>query len=147
MAITGEPTTPRRPWIVSALSERLLTKFIAIMLAIVVWGIVRSEETTEVVLTVPLIVVLDPSLELASTVPDSVGVVVTGRVREVLKLRTSPPVVRRRFDDETARRLRVTLGPDDVEFPVGVQAAAREVRPASFTLTLRSRTPTPDGVH
>ena len=85
MAITGEPTTPRRPWIVSALSERLLTKFIAIMLAIVVWGIVRSEETTEVVLTVPLIVVLDPSLELASTVPDSVGVVVTGRVREVLK--------------------------------------------------------------
>ena len=145
MATSGVSPRPRRHWIAAALTEHLLTKLLALALAILIWAVVRSEETTEVVLTVPVVLILDPSLQFDGRVPDSVQVVVTGRMREVLKLRASPPVVRRRFDEETPRRMRVTLVPADVEFPVGVQATARDVRPASFTLALRPRTATPDG--
>ncbi len=124
------PVPARRPWIVGAFTERPLTKLVALVLALVVWVVVRSEETTDVVLTVPMVLSLEESMEMAFPVPDSVQVVVTGRLRELLKLRTSSPVVRRRFDDAAPRRVRVSLRPEDVEFPVGVQAAAREVRTA-----------------
>jgi hypothetical protein len=64
----------------------------------------------------------------------------------VLKLRTNPPVLRRRFDEDTPRRMRVTLLPADVEFPVGVEATARSVRPTSVTLSFRPRpAPPPEG--
>jgi hypothetical protein len=92
-----------------------------------------------VILTVPMTVSFDGAIEAASSVPDSVQVVVTGRLRDLLKLRASLPVVRRRFDEESPRRMRVSLSPGDVEFPVGVQASAREVRPSSFQLSLRPR--------
>lgn len=137
MSIT--PVPPRRPWIVAAFTERPLTKLVALVMALVIWVVVRSEETTEVILTVPMTVSFDGAIEAASSVPDSVQVVVTGRLRELLKLRASLPVVRRRFDEESPRRMRVSLGPGDVEFPVGVQASAREVRPSSFQLSLRPR--------
>jgi hypothetical protein len=54
-------------------------------------------------------------------------------------------VVRRRFDEGTSARVRVTIQPADVEFPLGVEATAREVRPNTATLTFRTvRTPAPN---
>jgi len=78
---------------------------------------------------------------LTSAAPLTVQVVVTGRTREVLKLYSNPPVVVRRFDDDTRRSgtVRVTLSPADVDFPTGVEARARDVRPHTFTLTFASR--------
>lgn len=141
---TGSPAV-RRPVllrVVAALTERLPTKLVALLLALVLWLVVRGEESTEVILHARFAPLIDPSLELVGGAPDSVQVVVSGRRREVLKLQTNPPVVRRRFDEETARRARVTLQPVDVEFPIGVDATAREVRPNVFTMTFRSRTAT-----
>lgn len=126
-----------RSRIVAAFTERLPIKIAALVLAVLLWAIVRGEEATEVVMSVPFQPVVDGSLELNGGAPDSVQVVVAGRVRELLKLRSQPPVVRRRFDESTARSVRVTLQPTDVEFPLGVEARARELRPTSFTLRFR----------
>lgn len=156
--MAGTPTPPlgsplqsmgpaRRPWYVGMLTERLPTKLAALLLALVVWVVVRGEESTEIVLAARFVPVVDPSLHLTGTVPDSVLVVVSGRRREVLKLQTNPPVVRRRFGEDTPNRLRVTLLPTDVEFPIGVEATARMVRPSIVTLNFRPRataTPPPD---
>lgn len=126
-----------RSRIVAAFTERLPTKLAALVLAVLLWAIVRGEEPSEVVMSVAFQPIVDPTLSLTSGAPDSVQIVVTGRTRELLKLRTQPPVVRRRFDEGTATRLRVTLQPADVELPIGVEARVRELRPSTFTLRFR----------
>ncbi|HET8769412.1 MAG TPA: hypothetical protein VFM71_00360 [Gemmatimonadaceae bacterium] len=139
----GTPTTPppKGPWWMAAFTERLPTKLAALLLALVLWVVVRGEESTEIVLAARFVPVVDESLQLTGSVPDSVQVVVSGRRREVLKLQTNPPVVRRRFGEETPSRLRVTLQPADVEFPIGVEATVRAVRPSIVTLNFRPREP------
>lgn len=141
-----DPAAPprARQRVVAALTERLPTKIAALVLAVLLWAIVRGEEPTEIVMSVRFVPMVDATLELTGGAPDSVQVVVSGRTRELLKLRNQPPVVRRRFDEGTPARLRVTIQPADVEFPLGVQATAREVRPGTATLTFRTvRTPPP----
>jgi len=141
-----DPAAPprARQRVVAALTERLPTKIAALVLAVLLWAIVRGEEPTEIVMSVRFVPMVDATLELTGGAPDSVQVVVSGRTRELLKLRNQPPVVRRRFDEGTPARLRVTIQPADVEFPLGVQATAREVRPSTATLTFRTvRTPPP----
>lgn len=140
------PPQPRRSFLAAAFTERVPTKLAAIVLALVLWLVVRGEEPTEIILAVRFVPVVDTSLEISGNTPDSVEVVVSGRRREVLKLQANPPVVRRRFDEDTPRRLRVTLLPSDVEFPIGVEATAKTVRPSVITLNFRPRatTATPD---
>lgn len=133
-----------RSRIVAAFTERLPTKLAALLLAVLLWAIVRGEEQTELVMSVPFRPVTDGSLELTGGAPDSVQIVVSGRTRELLKLRTQPPVVRRRFDEGTATRVRVTLQPADVELPIGVEARIRELRPTTFTLRFRQLPPPSD---
>jgi hypothetical protein len=102
------------------------------------WAVVRGEESTEVVLYAQVAPVVEGPLEVSAIVPESVEVVVAGRKRDLFKLRSQPPVVRRRFDDAVPQRVRISLQPSDVEFPLGVQATAREVRPRIVTITLRA---------
>lgn len=137
MSAALRTATAPRSRLVAAFTERLPTKFAAVLLALLLWAIVRGEEPREVVLTVRFAPIVDGAIELTAGAPDSVQVVVSGRTRELLKLRTQPPVVRRRFDDGAATRVRVTLQPADVEFPLGVQATAREVRPNTLNLRFR----------
>ncbi|MBX9928044.1 MAG: hypothetical protein K2X99_03950 [Gemmatimonadaceae bacterium] len=127
----------------SVFTAHLPTKIAALVLAIALWFVVRAEEPTEVTFDAPFLALVDSTLVLTSTPPRTVQVVVAGRAREVLKLYTNPPVVRRRFDDETARRVRVTLEPRDVDFPSGVDARARELKPRTFVLTFEPRAPRP----
>lgn len=137
--MNASPATRRGP-IAAAFTERIPTKIAALVLAVLLWAIVRGEEPTELVMAARFVPVMDGAIELTDGAPDSVQVVVSGRTRELLKLRSQPPIVRRRFDESTPTRVRVTLVPADVEFPLGVEATAREVRPDVFTLRFR---PTP----
>ncbi len=132
---------PRRGRLAAAFTERVPTKIAALMLAVLLWAIVRGEEPTELVMAARFVPVMDGAIELTAGAPDSVQVVVSGRTRELLKLRSQPPIVRRRFDESTPARLRVTLVAADVEFPLGVEATAREVRPNVFTLRFRPMPP------
>jgi hypothetical protein len=138
------PREPERTGALNALralvTYRWPVKLAAIALSVVLWFVVRAEEPTEVVLDARFVALVDSSLALATPAPATVQVVVTGRTREVLKLYTNPPVVVRRFDEETRRgSVRVSLSPADVDFPTGVEARAREVRPRSVVLAFQSR--------
>lgn len=131
---------PRKSVVMALLTDRLPTKLAAIFLALVVWVIVRGEEPTEIIIGARFVATVDNSLELTGPLPDSVQVIVSGPRWEVLKLRANPPVVRRRFDADTPRRIRITLSTSDVEFPIGVDATAKSIRPGAVTLNFRPRT-------
>jgi hypothetical protein len=140
---TGErivrPPEQRKGVVLALLTDRLPTKLAALFLAIVLWVVVRGEEPTEIIIGARFVATVDNSLEVTGPLPDSVQVIVSGPRWEVLKLRANPPVVRRRFDADTPRRIRVTLQTADVEFPIGVQATAKSIRPAAVTLNFRPR--------
>jgi hypothetical protein len=121
--------------------DRWPVKLAALALSVALWLVVRAEEATEVVLEARFVALLDTGLVLTAPAPTTVSVVVSARAREVLKLYGNPPVVVRRFDEETRRDVpvRVVLSPADVDFPAGVDARARDVRPRAFTLTFAAR--------
>jgi len=139
------PREPERPRGLAAwralFVDRWPVKLAALALSVTLWLVVRSEEPTEVVLHARLVVLLDSGLVLTVPAPATVDVVVSARAREVLKLYGNPPVLVRRFDDETRRGVpvRVALSPADVDFPAGVEARARDVRPRALTLTFAAR--------
>ncbi len=89
----------------SAVSEHLPVKFSALFFAIVLWVIVRSEEPSEAWIDVHLALTLDSSVTMASQ-PPTVQALVSGRGRELLKLYSASPQLRR------------SVGVDDTVFAV-----------------------------
>ncbi len=89
----------------SAVSEHLPVKFSALFFAIVLWVIVRSEEPSEAWIDVHLALTLDSSVTMAAQ-PPAVQALVSGRGRELLKLYSASPQLRR------------SIGVDDSVFAV-----------------------------
>lgn len=98
-------TTSLKRQLASAVSEHLPVKFSALFLAVVVWVIVRSEEPSEAWIDVHLALTLDSSVTMASQ-PPAVQALVSGRGRELLKLYSASPEIRR------------SVGVDDTVFAV-----------------------------
>jgi hypothetical protein len=89
----------------SAVTEHLPVKFSALFLAVVVWVIVRSEEPSEAWIDVHLALTMDSSVTMAAQ-PPAVQALVSGRGRELLKLYSAWPEIRR------------SVGVDDTVFAV-----------------------------
>jgi len=89
----------------SAVTEHLPVKFSALFFAVVLWVIVRSEEPSEAWIDVHLALTLDSAVTMASQ-PPKVQALVSGRGRELLKLYSAWPIVRR------------SVGVDDTVFAV-----------------------------
>lgn len=89
----------------SVVTEHLPVKFSALFLAVVVWVVVRSEEPSEAWIDVHLALTMDSSVTLASQ-PPAVQALVSGRGRELLKLYSAWPEIRR------------SVGVDDTVFAV-----------------------------
>jgi hypothetical protein len=89
----------------SLVTEHLPVKFSALFLAVVVWVVVRSEEPSEAWIDVHLALTLDSSVTMASQ-PPPVQALVSGRGRELLKLYSAWPEIRR------------SVGVDDTVFAV-----------------------------
>ena len=89
----------------SAVTEQLPVKFSALFFAMVLWVIVRSEEPSEAWIDVHLALTLDSAVTLASQ-PPTVQALVSGRGRELLKLYSALPQMRR------------SVGVDDTVFAV-----------------------------
>jgi hypothetical protein len=89
----------------SAVTEHLPVKFSALFLAVVVWVVVRSEEPSEAWIDVHLALTMDSSVTMASQ-PPAVQALVSGRGRELLKLYSAWPEIRR------------SVGVDDTVFAV-----------------------------
>ncbi len=122
---------PRR--VRAAFTERLSVKATALFLSFVLWMVVAGEEPSQEAVDVNLELALDSSLILTSARP-AVRAQVIGSARELYKLFSRRPVIRRSFAGDVADSVIVQLTPDDVQLPPGVDARVSAVEPQTFTL-------------
>jgi len=115
---------------------RLPLKLAAVFFALVLWLAVSAEEPTEEWVDVRIALVHDSSVTLVDSVPP-VQALVVGRGRDLLKLYSTLPVLRRVIDADTATRITLSLRPGDVDLPSNVDARVRDVRPAAIGLRVR----------
>jgi hypothetical protein len=81
--------------------------------------------------------VLDSSLVLRETLPP-LQAIIAGSPKELIKLSTDPPAVRRQITADAPDTLVLDLRPADVTLPEGVDAVVRDVEPHSITLRFES---------
>src|SRR5688572_20830597 len=135
-----QATRGRQAWnrrLRATFTERLELKATAIVLAVVLWFMVSSRETTEEMVGVRFAPQLDSSLALRES-PRAVSALVIGRRGELMKLVANAPIIRRPIDDEVPDTLSLELRPSDVELPPNVDARVRDVQPRRLTLTFQS---------
>lgn len=117
-------------------TARLPLKLTAVFFALVLWLAVSAEEPTEEWVDVRVALVHDSSVTLVDSVPP-VQALVVGRGRDLLKLYSTLPVLRRVIDADTATRITLSLRPGDVDLPSNVDARVRDVRPSAMSLRVR----------
>ena len=116
----------------SAITEHLPAKFSALFFAVVMWVIVRSEEPSEAWIDVHLALTLDSSVTMSAK-PPTVQALISGRGREILKLYSSSPELRRSvaMDDSV-----FAVHPADVFTPNEADVKVVDVRPHFVHLPL-----------
>jgi len=123
---------PVKRRLTSAVTEHLPAKFSALFFSVVLWVIVRSEEPTEAWIDVRLALAMDSNVTLVSEAP-KVQALVSGRGRELLKLYSSWPEVRRSVgEDDTV----FAVHPSDVFTPNEADVKVLDVRPHLVRLPL-----------
>ena len=132
------PPIPPRGRVIAAFTERLALKASAVLLALVLWFVVAAREPREEYAPVRFAPRLDSTLALRDPAP-AIRAHVLGRPSEILKLGTSPLVIRRQIASDAPDTLVLSLRPSDVEIPEGVDVIVREVFPQSLTLRFESR--------
>jgi len=132
----GPSSLQRR--LVAAFTQRLALKGMAVFLAIVLWFVVNAKEPqVEIVAVQFQPVLLDSSLVLRDPMPQFQALV-AGSPKELIKLSSNPPVIRRQITADAPDTLVLDLRPEDVVLPDGVDAVVRDVRPRSLTLRFES---------
>ncbi|MGH9886378.1 MAG: CdaR family protein [bacterium] len=121
----------------TAFSDHIGLKAIAGFLAVVLWFVVNAKEPDIELIPVRFTPVLDSSLVLREPMPQ-VQAIVAGSPRELLKLNSSLPTIRREITAQSPDTLVIDLRPEDVLLPAGVDAVVREIEPRSVTLRFES---------
>jgi YbbR domain-containing protein len=120
--------------LVSAFTERLPLKFTAVFLSVVLWFVVNAKEPQIELVGVQFQpVLLDSSLVLRDA-PPQFQALIAGSPKELIKLTSTPPIIRRQVSSDAPDTLVVDLRPEDVVLPEGVDAVVRDVQPRSVTL-------------
>ncbi|MGI9077194.1 MAG: CdaR family protein [Gemmatimonadaceae bacterium] len=127
------PRTTLQRRAISAVSERLPLKGAAIFFALLLWFVVTAEEPTEERVEVRLNILTDTLVQLQSPLP-RVSALVVGRGRDLLKLYSAPPLIRRRINSDIPNAVTWRLLPTDVEIPIGIDARVRDVQPRTLAL-------------
>lgn len=135
---TGPPTRAQRAWraIASGVASQFPLKLAALFFACVLWLAVSAEEPTEEWVDVHLAIEADSNVMVLDSLPH-VQALVVGRGRDLLKLYTAVPVLRRVLHADADQRAIIEMRPGDVELPSNVDARVRDVRPGSIALRLR----------
>jgi hypothetical protein len=111
-----------------ALTHNLTTKLLALLLALVVYAHVVTEEEQRSELRVPVQVTgLPPSLVLASHPPTHAVLVARGKGKQVFKLRVEPPVLMVDLSEARPGKVQRMLSPGDVALPVGSTVTISEI--------------------
>jgi hypothetical protein len=119
--------------VVHAVTWRFPVKFSALALALSLWVMVSAEEQTEAWVNVKVQIITDSSVTLVDEIPE-VQALVGGRGRELLKLYTSGPAIRRVVGPDTPNQVTLDLRPGDVIIPANADVRVRDVTPRSITL-------------
>jgi YbbR domain-containing protein len=123
--------------VTAAFTERLGLKMTAVFIAVVMWFVVNAKEPQIAMYPVRFAPVLDSSLVIRDQVPQ-IEAIVAGSPKELIKLNSSLPVIRRSISSAAPDTLVVDLRAEDVSLPEGVDAVVREVEPRSITLRFES---------
>ena len=123
--------------LVSAFTERLGLKAVALLFAVVLWFIVTSKEPAEEIVPVRVALSMDSTEALQEPVPE-VHALVAGEGSAIFALYASPPVIRR-VVPRGADSASFALTPDDVELPPGAAVIVRDVQPRRLVLRLVPR--------
>ncbi len=127
------PPDSRQRRLFAAFTDRLGLKVTAVLLAGVLWFMVNAKEPQELVVDVHFTPVLDSSLVLRDAIPHF-RAIIAGAPKELIKLSTNPPVIRRQISADAPDTLVLDLRPSDVILPEGVDAVVRELQPRTVTL-------------
>ncbi len=117
------------------LLENWTIKLAAVLLAVILWLVVRGEPAVERVTTVPLDVLIPKNMQITSERPSTVDVTVRG-VLSNMWLSQAPPTCRVDLQGADAGEHIVQLSPDDVHLPRGSGLQVVSVRPARVRLVL-----------
>ena len=116
-------------------------KLAAFALALLLWAAVASQEVTSQLVAVRLELDWADSLDLAQPLP-SVTALVTGPGREILKLYSSPLVLREPIPESAARRpFRIRLTPERLQVPPTVKVTVTDVEPRDLYVSLAKSRP------
>jgi len=136
--VTSLPSTKQRTSlqerIVAAFTQRLMLKVTAVFLAIVLWLVVNAKEPQLELIGVQFLpALLDSSLVLREPLPH-IQAIVAGSPKQLIKLSTTPPSIKRQITADAPDTLVLDLRPEDVVLPDGVDAVVRDVQPRQLTL-------------
>lgn len=133
----GAPGGSFQRRVIAAFTQHLLLKGTAVFLAVVLWFVVNAKEPQVMIVPVRFNPVLDSSLVLREALPP-LQAIIAGSPKELIKLSTDPPIVRRQITANSPDTLVLDLRPADVTLPDGVDAVVRDVEPHSVTLRFES---------
>ena len=123
-----------------AITDRLGLKVTALVLALMLWIIISARQPTEGLVDVHVVPVLDKSLALVDS-PSTVRAQVYGRAVDIMKLYTTPPVLRLVVHGTSADTLVRDISPADVRISeaLGGEVHVIDVQPRSVTLRVAPR--------
>ncbi len=134
------PLRPQPSWrkrLIAAFTDHLVLKATALFVAVVLWFVVNAKEPQVELVRVRFVPMLDSSLVLRDAPPE-LQALVAGSPKELIKLNTATPVIRRQVTAEAPDTLVLDLRPGDVTLPDGVDAVVRDIQPRSVTLRFES---------
>ena len=106
-------------------------------LAVVLWFVVNAKEPQVELVPVRFLPALDSSLVLRDPLPP-LQAIVAGSPKELIKLGTTPPAIRRAIAADAPDTVVLDLRPNDVTLPEGVDAVVRDIQPRAVTLRFES---------
>jgi len=123
------PSKSRLAQLRAALLVNWPAKLTALLLSGVLWAAVAAEEPTTQLVPVTLAVQLPPGRSLTDRLPD-VQAVYVGSTRELIKLYSSPPTIRKVLPDTlTGSEFVLTLSPQDLLTPGRINVRPEDVQP------------------
>lgn len=124
------------------LTERIGLKLASLLVAVLLWLVVRAQQPSEGYIDVAVIPALDSSLVLVGD-PPTVRVLIAGRTADLVRLYETPPVIHRTVRGNAQDTIVLELATADVHIPVEMVDAVRvlDVQPRHVVLHIATRAP------
>ena len=123
-----------------AFAERLGIKALSLLIAILLWLIVKGRQPVQDYVMVNVQPTLDSSLVMLET-PPPLRALVSGRAVDIVKLHVDPPAIHRIIDGDVPDTLVLDVTPSDVRAPAALADLVHilDVQPRSVTLRFGTR--------